>query len=73
MNTFGVAVDDALEKEGVEVEVVEGTKKFRDESCLEDEDWKKVESHHTKVDKDPDTVGRSRSTTDGRLDELIMC
>jgi hypothetical protein len=48
-NTFGVAVDDTLEKEEVE-----GMKAFRDESYLEDEDWKKVESH-TKVDKDPDT------------------
>jgi hypothetical protein len=48
-NTFGVAMDDTLEKEDVE-----GMKTYRQESYLEDEDWKKVESH-TKVEKDPET------------------
>ena len=48
-NTFGIAIDDSLEKEEVE-----GMKAFRDESYLDDEDWKLVESH-SKVEKDPDT------------------
>jgi hypothetical protein len=48
-NTFGVAMDDTLEKEDVE-----GMKAYRQGSYLEDEDWKKVESH-SKVEKDPDT------------------
>lgn len=48
-NTFGIAVDDELEKDEVE-----GMQNFRDESYWEDEDWKIVESH-TKVEKDPDT------------------
>lgn len=47
-NTFGVAVDDTLEKED------EGMKAFRQESYWDDDDWKIVESH-TKVEKDPDT------------------
>ena len=48
-NTFGIAVDDSLEKEEVE-----GMKAFRDESYLDDEDWKLVESH-SRVETDPDT------------------
>jgi hypothetical protein len=46
-NTFGIAVDDTLEKDS------EGMKAFREESYLEDEDWKEVESH-SKVEKDDD-------------------
>jgi hypothetical protein len=49
-NTFGVAVDDTLEKEEVE-----GMMAFREDSFWDDEDWKKVESH-SKVEKDPDTA-----------------
>jgi len=48
-NTFGIAIDDALEEDDVE-----GMKTFRVESYLEDEDWKVIESH-TKVEKDPES------------------
>jgi hypothetical protein len=48
-NTFGIAVDDELEKDEVE-----GMKTYRDESYWDDEDWKAVESH-TKVERDPDS------------------
>ena len=47
-NTFGVAMDDKLEKD------LEGMKMYRQESYIEDEDWTEVESH-TKVEKDPET------------------
>lgn len=49
-NTFGVAVDDSLEKDGM----VEGMQEYREMGYLDDEDWKTVESH-TKVEKDPET------------------
>lgn len=51
-NTFGVAMDDALEK----ADEVEGLKEFREQAYLEetDIDWKQVESH-TQVEKDPET------------------
>ena len=49
-NTFGVAVDDSLEKDGM----VEGMQEYREMGYIEEEDWKTVESH-TKVEKDPDT------------------
>lgn len=48
-NTFGVAVDDSLEKEEVK-----GMDKFREEMYLDNDDWKKVESH-TKVPVDEET------------------
>lgn len=48
-NTFGIAVDDSMEKDEVE-----GMQTFRTQSYLDDDDWKTVESH-TKVEKDPDT------------------
>eukprot|EP00980_Cylindrotheca_fusiformis_P002893 scaffold675_cov103-Cylindrotheca_fusiformis.AAC.4 len=49
-NTFGVAVDDALEQDGY----IEGMKEYVETGYLDDEDWKTVESH-AKVEKDPDT------------------
>ena len=49
-NTFGVAVDDSLEKPEVQ-----GMQNFLKESYWDDdEDLKKVESH-TKVERDPET------------------
>lgn len=48
-NTFGIAVDDSLEKDEVE-----GMQVYRDTSYWDDEDWKTVESH-TKVEKDDET------------------
>ena len=48
-NTFGVAVDDSMEKDEVE-----GMKTYRQESYLDDDDWKTVESH-TKVEIDEET------------------
>ena len=47
-NTFGVAVDDSLEKD------MGGMKAYREESYIEEEDWADVESH-TKVERDPET------------------
>ena len=50
-NTFDVAVDDTLEKEGM----VDGMKEFVEEGyATDDVDWKTVESH-TMVEKDPDS------------------
>jgi ferredoxin len=49
-NTFNVAVDDSLETK----DEVSGMKDYRKTLYLDDEDWKKVESH-TKVEKDPET------------------
>jgi hypothetical protein len=47
-NTFGVAMDDSLEKD------VDGLQEFREQAYLDDVDWKKVESH-SKVEKDTET------------------
>jgi ferredoxin len=49
-NTFDVAVDDSLETK----DEVAGMKEYRKILYLDDEDWKKVESH-TKVEKDLET------------------
>lgn len=49
-NTFDVAVDDALEKEGQ----VKGMQEFVETGYLDEEDWKTVESH-TMVEIDSDT------------------
>jgi NAD-dependent dihydropyrimidine dehydrogenase PreA subunit len=49
-NTFGVEVDDSLESK----DEVAGMKEYRKTMYLEDDDWKKIESH-TKVEKDPET------------------
>lgn len=48
-NTFGIAVDDSMEKDEVE-----GMQTYRQESYLDDDDWKTVESH-TKVEIDEET------------------
>lgn len=60
-NTFGVAVDDSLEKD------MEGMKAYREESYVEEEDWTGVESH-TKVDRDPETGEPIRAQMVGGVD-----
>lgn len=67
-NTFDVAVDDALEKDGL----VQGMQEFADSGYLEEEDWKTVESH-SKVDIDDETGEPIRQQMVTLRSNLVHC
>jgi hypothetical protein len=67
-NTFDVAVDDALEKDGL----VQGMQEFVQTGYLEEEDWKTVESH-SKVETDDETGEPIRQQMVTLRSNLVHC
>jgi hypothetical protein len=67
-NTYDVAVDDALEKDGL----VQGMQEFVETGYLEEEDWKTVESH-SKVETDDETGEPIRQQMVTLRSNLVHC